>query len=82
MDHYKDLGVMFDCYLNFHQHTSEVVSKANATEPPGYRPANCVLACMKRAFTDLNRISKAVQSNDETNNRICEYNLGSTLFVG
>ena len=43
MDHHKDLGVMFDCYLNFHQHTSEVASKANR-----------VLACMKRAFTDLN----------------------------
>ena len=43
VDHHKDLGVMFDCYLNFHQHTSEVASKANR-----------VLACMKRAFTDLN----------------------------
>ena len=43
VDHHNDLGVTFDCYLNFHQHTSEVASKAN-----------CVLACMKRAFTDLN----------------------------
>ena len=43
MDHHKDLGLMFDCYLNFHQHISEVASKANR-----------VLACMKRAFTDLN----------------------------
>ena len=43
VDHHKDLGVTFDCYLNFHQHTSEVASKANR-----------VLACMKRAFTDLN----------------------------
>ena len=29
VDHHKDLGVTFDCYLNFHQHTSEVASKAN-----------------------------------------------------
>ena len=36
VDHHRDLGVMFDCYLNFHQHTSEVASKAN-----------CVLACIK-----------------------------------
>ena len=43
VDHHKDLGVTFDCHLNFHQHTSEVASKANR-----------VLACMKRAFTDLN----------------------------
>ena len=43
VDHHKDLGVMFDCYLNFHQHISEVASKANR-----------VLACMKRASTDLN----------------------------
>ena len=41
LDCHKDLGVL--CYLNFHQHTSEVASKANR-----------VLACMKRAFTDLN----------------------------
>ena len=34
---------MFDCYLNFYQHTSEVASKANR-----------VLAFIKRAFTDLN----------------------------
>ena len=38
--HHKDLGVMFDCCLNFHQHTSE--------------KANHVLACIKRTFTDLN----------------------------
>ena len=41
--HHKDLGVAFDCYLNFHQHTSEVALKAN-----------CVLASMNRAFTNLN----------------------------
>ena len=39
VNHHKDLGVMFDCYQNFHQHTSEVASKANS-----------VLACMKRAL--------------------------------
>ena len=43
VDHHKDLGVTFDCYLNFQQHTSEVALKANH-----------VLACMKRAFTDIN----------------------------
>ena len=43
VDYHKDLGVTFDCYLNFHQQTSEVALKANR-----------VLACMKRAFVDLN----------------------------
>ena len=42
VDYHKDLGVTFDCYLNFHQQTSEVALKANR-----------VLACMKRAFVDL-----------------------------
>ena len=41
VDRHKDLGVMFDYYMNFHQHTSEVASKANR-----------VLACIKRAITD------------------------------
>ena len=39
VDYHKDLGITFDCYLNFHQQTSEVALKAN-----------CVLACVKRAF--------------------------------
>ena len=43
VDYHKDLGVTFDFYLNFHQQTSEAALKAN-----------CVLACMKRAFIDLN----------------------------
>ena len=43
VDYHKDLGATFDCYLNFHQQTSEVALKANR-----------VLACMKRAFVDLN----------------------------
>ena len=43
VDYHKDLGVTFDCYLNFHQQTSEIALKANR-----------VLACMKRAFVDLN----------------------------
>ena len=43
VDYHKDLGVTFDYYLNFHQQTSEVALKANR-----------VLACMKRAFVDLN----------------------------
>ena len=42
-DYYKDLGVTFDySYLNFYQQTSEVALKA------------VFLACMKRAFIDLN----------------------------
>ena len=43
VDYHKDLGVTFDCYLNFQQQTSEVVLKANRA-----------LVCMKRAFVDLN----------------------------
>ena len=43
VDYHKDLGVTFDCYLNFHQQTPEVALKTNL-----------VLACMKRAFVDLN----------------------------
>ena len=43
IDYHKDLGVTFDCNLNFHQHTSEVALKANR-----------VLAFIKRAFIDLN----------------------------
>ena len=43
VDYHKDLGVTSDCYLNFHQQTSEVSLTANR-----------VLACMKRAFVDLN----------------------------
>ena len=39
VDHHKDLGVTFDCYLNFYQHTSKVALKAN-----------CVLAYMKELF--------------------------------
>ena len=35
--------ITFNYNPNFHQHTSEVTLKAN-----------CVLACMKRAFVDLN----------------------------
>ena len=27
-EYHKDLIVMFDCYLNFHRHTSEVALKA------------------------------------------------------
>ena len=74
VDHHRDLGVMFDCYLNFHQHTSEVALKANR-----------VLACMKRAFTDLKnngflKLYKAMVR--PCSNRICKYNLGSTLSVG
>ena len=43
VDYHKDLGVTFDCNLNFHQHTSKAALKANR-----------VLACIKRAFLDLN----------------------------
>ena len=43
VDYHNNLGVTFDCNLNFHQHTSEVALKANH-----------VLACIKRAFIDLN----------------------------
>lgn len=43
VDHHKDLGVTFDSSLNFHQHSSEVALKTNR-----------VLACVKRAFVDLN----------------------------
>ena len=43
LDYHKDLGVTFDFYLNFHQQTSEVALKANH-----------ILACVKRAFVDLN----------------------------
>ena len=43
VDHHKYLGVMFDCYLNFLQHTSEAASKTNH-----------ILACIKRTFTNLN----------------------------
>ena len=43
VDYHKDLGVTFDCYLNFHQQTSEVALKVDR-----------VLACMKRALVDLN----------------------------
>ena len=43
VDYHKDLRVTFDCYLKFHQQTSEVALKANRG-----------LACMKRAFVDLN----------------------------
>ena len=39
LDYHKDLGVTFDCNLNFYQHISEVALKANH-----------VLACIKRAF--------------------------------
>ena len=42
-DYHKDLGVTFDCSLNFHQHASELALKANR-----------VLAYVKRAFVDLN----------------------------
>ena len=40
---HKDLGIIFDANLKFHQHASEVAMKANR-----------VLACMKRNFIDLN----------------------------
>ena len=43
VDYHKDLGVSFDCNLNFHQQTSKIALKAN-----------CVLACVKRDFVDLN----------------------------
>ena len=44
VDYHKDLGVItLDCYLNFHRKTSEVALKVNL-----------VLACVKRAFVDLN----------------------------
>ena len=36
IDYHKDLGVTFNCNLNFHQHTSEVAVKAK-----------CILACIK-----------------------------------
>ena len=42
VDNHKDLGVTYDCCLNFHQHTFEVALKANYA-----------LAHMKRAFVDL-----------------------------
>lgn len=41
--YHKYFGVTFDCNLNFYQHASEVAFKA-------YH----VLACVKRAFVDLN----------------------------
>ena len=40
---HKDLGIIFDANLKFHQHTSEVAMKANR-----------VLACTKKSFIDLN----------------------------
>ena len=43
VDSYKDLGILFDTGLKFHQHTSETVMKANR-----------VLACMRRGFINLN----------------------------
>ena len=43
VDSYKDLGILFDRGLKFHQHTSETVMKANR-----------VLACMRRGFINLN----------------------------
>ena len=43
VDSYKDLGILFDTGLKFHQHTSETVMKANR-----------VLACMRRGFLNLN----------------------------
>ena len=66
LDYHKDLGVTFDCYLNFHQQTSEVPLKANH-----------VLACMKRASVDLNcdvflKLYKAL---------VRPIMVGSTLFV-
>ena len=43
VDRYKDLGILFDTGLKFHQHASEVAMKANR-----------VLACMRRGFINLN----------------------------
>ena len=43
VDCYKDLGILFDTGLKFHQHASEVAMKANR-----------VLACMRRGFINLN----------------------------
>ena len=39
---HKDLGIIFDANLKFHQHAYEVAMKANR-----------VLACMKRSFIDF-----------------------------
>ena len=43
VDSYKDLGILFDTGLMFHQHASEAAMKANR-----------VLACMRKGFIDLN----------------------------
>ena len=43
VDSYKDLGILFDTSLKFHQHASEAAMKANR-----------VLACMRRGFINLN----------------------------
>ena len=43
VDCYKDLSILFDTGLKFHQHASEAVMKANR-----------ILACMRRGFINLN----------------------------
>ena len=43
VDCYKDLGILFDTGLKFHQHSSEAAMKANR-----------ILTCMKRGFINLN----------------------------
>ena len=43
VDSYKDLGILFDTGLKFHQHASETALKANS-----------VLACIRREFITLN----------------------------
>ena len=43
VDSYKDLGIVFDTGLKFHQHASEAAVNANR-----------VLACMRRGFVKYN----------------------------
>ena len=43
VDCYKDLDILFDTGLTFHQHSSKAAMKANR-----------VLACMRRGFINLN----------------------------
>ena len=42
VESHKDLGILFDNHLKFHQHTSSIVAKAN-----------CILGLIKKSFKSL-----------------------------
>ena len=71
VDSYKDLGILFDTGLKFHQHTSETVMKANR-----------VLACMRRGLINLNEsVLLHIQVNGLTYIRIWKCDMGTALCI-